>query len=150
MPGPITYAAVALAGFATYIGPAFYRDLKVVGLGRSITETTIPNFLDYNKIPDTVHCEDVHHYLPANLLFAACEDRHDTRFNWFPPLDNFQPPAQGTQGSIHVIDPEVCRHRFIVRCKNIRMFWAGRLEGKQRILQRPPSADAYLAPKSYL
>lgn len=107
MPGLTTYASIAaLAAFATYVAPSVRHDMKVVGVGRSVPETTIPNALDYNKIEDTVHCEDMHHYLPADVLFAACEDRR-TRFDWFPPLHNFEPPAEGTQGSFHVIDPKV-------------------------------------------
>lgn len=57
-------------------------------------------------IEDTIHCEDVHHYRPANLLFTACEDYKNTRFSWFPPLGNLVPAT--TSGSIHVVDPKVC------------------------------------------
>jgi hypothetical protein len=71
--------------------------------------TPNPTVLAEGQVPvyieDTIHCEDLHHYRPANLLFTACEDDKSTRFNWFPPLGNFVPVA--TQGSIHVIDPEV-------------------------------------------
>lgn len=57
-------------------------------------------------IDDTIHCEDVHHYLPANLLFAACEDSKTTRFDWFPPLGHLTPRPEA-RGSIHVVDPKV-------------------------------------------
>lgn len=57
-------------------------------------------------IEDTVHCEDVHHYRPANLLFAACEDSKSTRFDWFPPLGHLTPRPEA-RGSIHVVDPKV-------------------------------------------
>lgn len=56
-------------------------------------------------IEDTIHCEDVHHYHPANLLFTACEDYNSTRFSWFPPLGNLVKPT--TSGSIHVVNPKV-------------------------------------------
>lgn len=56
-------------------------------------------------IQDTIHCEDVHYYRPANLLFTACEDDKSTRFSWFPPIGHFLPVT--TQGSIHVVDPKV-------------------------------------------
>lgn len=57
-------------------------------------------------IEDTIHCEDVHHYRPANLLFTACEDSKATRFDWFPGLGHLKPDAAG-KGSIHVVDPQV-------------------------------------------
>lgn len=108
MPGVITIASVAaLAALSSYIAPSIRHELKVLGVGRSIPVSTIANAVDYVKIEDTTHCEDLHYYASANLLFTACEDRH-TRFEWFPPLGNFEPPQDGTQGSIHVIDPEVC------------------------------------------
>jgi hypothetical protein len=107
MPGVITIASVAaLAALSSYIAPSIRHELKVLGVGRSVSVSTIANAVDYVKIEDTTHCEDLHYYAPANLLFTACEDRH-TRFGWFPPLGNFEPPQDGTQGSIHVIDPEV-------------------------------------------
>ncbi|KAJ5780889.1 hypothetical protein N7457_006049 [Penicillium paradoxum] len=58
-------------------------------------------------IEDTVHCEDLHHYRPANLLFTACEDDRSGRFSWFPPLGNFVPVRN--QGSIHVVDPNTMK-----------------------------------------
>lgn len=57
-------------------------------------------------IADTVHCEDVHHYLPANLLFTACEDSKNIRFDWFPPLGHLTPHPEA-RGSIHVVNPQV-------------------------------------------
>lgn len=110
MPGLFTYASVvALAALSAYVYPPVRHELTVVGIGRAIPQSTIPSSsssADYVRIEDTYHCEDLHHYTPANLLFAACEDR-PTRFGWFPPLHNFEPPVDGTQGSFHVIDPEV-------------------------------------------
>ncbi|KAJ5152892.1 uncharacterized protein N7482_009370 [Penicillium canariense] len=58
-------------------------------------------------IEDTIHCEDVHHYRPADLLFTACEDLKATRFDWFPGLGHLDTKAAG-RGSIHVVDPKVC------------------------------------------
>jgi hypothetical protein len=114
MPGVITIASVAaLAALSSYIAPSIRHELKVLGVGRSVSVSTIANAVDYVKIEDTTHCEDLHYYAPANLLFTACEDRH-TRFGWFPPLGNFEPPQDGIQGSIHVIDPEVCFLLFLI------------------------------------
>ncbi|KAK6005815.1 hypothetical protein QM012_007457 [Aureobasidium pullulans] len=108
MPGTTAILSVAaLAALSAYIVPPIRHELKVVGVGRTVV-STIPNAVDYVKIEDTTHCEDLHYYAPANLLFTACEDRH-TRFEWFPPLGSFDPPEDGTQGSIHVIDPETMK-----------------------------------------
>ncbi|CAD0085331.1 unnamed protein product [Aureobasidium mustum] len=105
MPGTTAILSVAaLAALSAYIVPPVRHELKVLGVGRSVV-STIANANDYVRIEDTTHCEDLHYYAPANLLFTACEDRH-TRFDWFPPLGSFDPPEDGTQGSIHVIDPE--------------------------------------------
>ncbi|KAI5204712.1 serum paraoxonase/arylesterase family protein [Aureobasidium subglaciale] len=109
MPGTITVASIAaLAALSTYIIPPIRHELKVVGVGRAAIISTIANAADYVKIEDTTHCEDLHYYAPANLLFTACEDRH-TRFSWFPPLGSFEPPVDGTQGSIHVVDPKTMK-----------------------------------------
>ncbi|KAJ5592966.1 hypothetical protein N7537_009870 [Penicillium hordei] len=58
-------------------------------------------------IEDTIHCEDVHHYHQANLLFTACEDDKSTRLSWFPPLGHMLPLT--AQGSIHVVDPKTMK-----------------------------------------
>lgn len=62
-------------------------------------------------IEDTIHCEDLHHHLPSNTIFTACEDSATTRFAWFPALGILDDPIKGvnSQGSIHVIEPKVCR-----------------------------------------
>ncbi|KAI5248727.1 serum paraoxonase/arylesterase family protein [Aureobasidium subglaciale] len=109
MPGTITVASIAaLAALSAYIIPPIRHEFKVIGVGRPAITSTIANAADYVKIEDTTHCEDLHHYAPANLLFTACEDRH-TRFSWFPPLGSFEPPTDGTQGSIHVVDPKTMK-----------------------------------------
>ncbi|KAG9527658.1 calcium-dependent phosphotriesterase, partial [Aureobasidium melanogenum] len=110
MPGKTTiFSIAALAAISAYIVPPIRHELKVLGVGRVIPESTIANAIDYVKIEDTTHCEDLHYYAPANLLFTACEDKRETRFDWFPPLGSLDPPADGTQGSIHVIDPETMK-----------------------------------------
>lgn len=107
MPGVFTIASVAaFAALTSYIAPSIRHELKVLGVGRDVSISTIADAANYVKIADTTHCEDLHYYAPANLLFTACEDRH-TRFGWFPPLGSFEPPKEGTKGSIHVVDPEV-------------------------------------------
>lgn len=76
-------------------------------------------------IEDTVHCEDVHHYRPANLLFTACEDEIKTRFDWFPGLGHLEAHAAG-QGSIHVVDPKVS----FCPCQTMLLYCAETHNGK--------------------
>ncbi|KAJ5766448.1 uncharacterized protein N7511_004064 [Penicillium nucicola] len=80
--------------------------LHIVRIG-GVFHTPNPTILSKDQGPiyidDTVHCEDVHHYKPANLLFTACEDTKSTRFAWFPPLGHLIPAT--TSGSIHIVDP---------------------------------------------
>ncbi|KAI5237861.1 serum paraoxonase/arylesterase family protein [Aureobasidium subglaciale] len=73
MPGTITVASIAaLAALSAYIIPPIRHELKVLGVGRPTITSTIANAADYVKIEDTTHCEDLHYYAPANLLFTAC------------------------------------------------------------------------------
>ncbi|KAG9647343.1 calcium-dependent phosphotriesterase, partial [Aureobasidium melanogenum] len=110
MPGKTSiFSIAALAAISAYILPPIQHELNVLGVGKAAPVSTIPNAIDYVKIEDTMHCEDLHYYAPANLLFTACEDSRETRFKWFPPVRNFHPPAEVTQGSIHVIDPETMK-----------------------------------------
>ena len=90
---------------ATYSSP-FYHWLVVVGIFRTGSNTQVPHG-DLIYIEDTMHCEDLHHHLPSNLLFTACEDSITRRFEWFPPLGHLNPAGAKSQGSIHVIDPTV-------------------------------------------
>ena len=60
----------------------------------------------FQRIDDTVQCEDLHWYQPANLLFAACEDEMAPRFRWWPAMGIFRQVSLHT-GSLHVIDPVV-------------------------------------------
>lgn len=80
--------------------------IRVGGIFRTPQQMFFPEGHGPIHIEDTIHCEDVHHYRPANLLFAACEDSKMTRIGWFPPLDHFS-KLPTTPGSIHVIDPKV-------------------------------------------
>lgn len=93
---------VALVAFV--VGPVKHI-VKIGGVFLTPNPTVLGEGQGPIRIEDTIHCEDVHHYRPANLLFTACEDYKDTRFSWFPPLGNFVPPT--TRGSIHVVDPKV-------------------------------------------
>ncbi|GKZ80952.1 hypothetical protein AnigIFM56816_005462 [Aspergillus niger] len=102
----INLAIVAVL-FASLYGPVT-RELKVLGAFRSASETTSSQSNPVHPIADTIHCEDLHYYQPAGQLFTACEDSIVPRFRWFPPLVNFDGPAD-TKGSIHVIDPQTLK-----------------------------------------
>lgn len=102
---------VAFLSYSLYAySPYVYRTLKVAGvLRRNPASTT--GLEEVVVIPDTIHCEDLHYYSPANALFTACEDKLETRFGWFPGLGNLDDPELGRRGrgSIHVIDVDVSR-----------------------------------------
>jgi len=97
---------------AVLYGPVAHM-IRVGGLFLNPQQTVFPEGHGPIPIEDTIHCEDVHHYRPANLLFAACEDSKTTRFGWFPPLGHFS-KLPTTAGSIHVIDPKVGVHKHSV------------------------------------
>lgn len=90
------------------LAPAVVHLIKIGGPFLTPNPTVLGTGQGPIVIEDTVHCEDVHHYRPANLLFTACEDLKETRFDWFPALGHLDAKAAG-RGSIHVVDPKVCR-----------------------------------------
>lgn len=90
----VALLAPTVIHWGTIAGPFLTPKPTVLGEGQGLI-----------YIDDTVHCEDVHHYTPANLLFTACEDLITTRFDWFPGLGHLEAEAAG-RGSIHVIDPK--------------------------------------------
>lgn len=107
--GILLAGLTGLAGFL--YGPPTQRHLSKIGTYRSLTSTPLANPDDLVVLKDTTHCEDVHYYAPAHILFTACEDVSTTRFHWFPPLGTYGDAnvAWNSKGSIHVIDPEVSR-----------------------------------------
>jgi hypothetical protein len=98
----INLALVALVAFLA--GPISHF-VHITGFFLTPNSTVLGEGQGPIYIEDTIHCEDVHHYRPANLLFTACEDDKSTRFSWFPPLASLLPLK--AQGSIHVVDPKV-------------------------------------------
>ncbi|EKV16753.1 Serum paraoxonase/arylesterase family protein [Penicillium digitatum] len=100
----ISLGLVALIAFLA--GPILHL-VQVAGVFLTLNPTVLGEGQGPIQIEDTIHCEDVHHYLPANLLFTACEDDKSTRFSWFPPLGHMLPRT--TQGSIHVVDPKTMK-----------------------------------------
>lgn len=103
MPGFIRIALLALLA-ATLYAP-LKHELNILGVLRSPT-AFIAKDQEFYKIADTVHCEDLHYY--DGKIFTACEDSSETRFGWFPPLVTFTQLPKSA-GSIHVIDPKVCK-----------------------------------------
>lgn len=97
--GLVAIIIALIAGPVTHVA-------KITGLLLTPSPTLLGEGEGPIYIEDTIHCEDVHHHRPANLLFVACEDSKTTRFGWFPPLANFARPPT-SPGSIHVVDPKV-------------------------------------------
>ncbi|GAB0138282.1 hypothetical protein EsDP_00006519 [Epichloe bromicola] len=89
------------------------RTSVVLGFWRTNANTIMTDPSDFQTIPDTVQCEDVHYHEPSNLLFTACEGSQDTRQAWFPGLAHLDDPAAGlkAQGSIEVIDARTMKAR---------------------------------------
>lgn len=116
-PGILT---AVLAGFAAYTyGPATQSLITRLGLFRQLENVPPMVPADLLHIKDTIFCEDIHYYAPANTLFTACEDSTAIRPKWWPPLVHYEDPTFGWQGkgSIHVIDPEV---RYCLQCSIFR------------------------------
>lgn len=100
---------VALLAYAIYSwGTFIYHNAVVFGFLRTNPSSTHVQQEDIRYIPDTVHCEDLHYHAPSKIIFTACEDHAETRFQWFPPLTNFDNSSilKTYHGSLHVIDPE--------------------------------------------
>lgn len=106
-----------VAGLVALWLPMIVHFVIIGGVFQTPTPTVLGEGQGPIRIEDTIHCEDVHHYRPANLLFTACEDIKDTRFDWFPGLGHLKPhpPARG---SIHVIDPKVRQN---IGCEPVQM-----------------------------
>ncbi|KAK3351267.1 hypothetical protein B0H65DRAFT_506700 [Neurospora tetraspora] len=105
---------VALLAYAVYSwGTFIYHNAIVFGFLRTNPASTHVQQEDIQYIPDTVHCEDLHYHAPSKTLFTACEDHPETRFQWFPPLTNFNDSSilKTYRGSLHVIDPETKKSR---------------------------------------
>ncbi|KAJ5971087.1 uncharacterized protein N7479_001005 [Penicillium vulpinum] len=101
-----TFSLSVVALVAFLAGPISHF-VQITGIFLTPNSTVLGEGQGPIHIEDTIHCEDVHHYRPANLLFTACEDDKSTRFSWFPPLGNLLPRT--AQGSIHVVDPNTMK-----------------------------------------
>jgi len=99
--------ALAAAGWALFYRPFDHR-MTVLGWHRD-AEAGFPSIhgaSPLRMIPDTVHCEDLHHHRPSNLLFTACQADAAARIAWFPPLGHFADHRAAGRGSLNVIDPD--------------------------------------------
>ncbi|KAJ5594512.1 uncharacterized protein N7459_000720 [Penicillium hispanicum] len=95
---------ISLVALAAILAPVGIHFVKPLGIFYTPKPTVLGDGEGPIRIEDTLYCEDVHHYRPANLLFTACEDSKVTRFEWFPGLGHLNP--QSSRGSIHVVDPK--------------------------------------------
>ena len=108
----LSILGLGLVALVAFLAGPISHFVQIAGIFLTPNSTVLAEGQGPIYIQDTIHCEDVHHYRPANLLFTACEDEKSSRFSWFPPIGNFRPVA--TQGSIHVVDPKVTSSRQIV------------------------------------
>ncbi|KAJ5372168.1 hypothetical protein N7517_004174 [Penicillium concentricum] len=102
-----TVSTLGLVALVAFLAGPINHFVQIAGVFLTPNSTVLGEGQGPIHIEDTIHCEDVHHYRPANLLFTACEDDNSTRFSWFPPLGNLLPLT--TQGSIHVVDPKTMK-----------------------------------------
>lgn len=100
-----TVISLGLVALVAFLAGPISHFVHITGFFLTPNSTVLGQGEGPIHIEDTIHCEDVHHYRPANLLFTACEDNKSTRFSWFPPLGSLLPLT--AQGSIHVVDPKV-------------------------------------------
>lgn len=103
-------AASIVAGLAVNLYSPVTHKVRILGLRDN---TVYPNIHGERlvKIPNTLHCEDLHHHLSSNLLFTACEDESvgpSGRNHWFPPLEHLNWTHATGRGSLVVVDPTVC------------------------------------------
>jgi hypothetical protein len=100
-----TVFSLGLVALVAFLAGPISHFVQITGVFLTPNSTVLGESQGPIYIEDTIHCEDVHHYRPANLLFTACEDNKNIRFSWFPPLGHLLPLT--AQGSIHVVDPKV-------------------------------------------
>ncbi|BDD63269.1 hypothetical protein MAP00_008183 [Monascus purpureus] len=82
------FAALVVLAAVLLSGPVS-RIVSILGIFRNTSPAAVAADkigTVFRKIDDTMHCEDLHYYQPANKLFTACEDSTLPRFEWFPPL----------------------------------------------------------------
>ncbi|CAI7575942.1 unnamed protein product [Penicillium glandicola] len=107
-----TAFSLGIVALVAFLAGPISHFVQITGVFLTPNPTVLGEGQGPIHIKDTIHCEDVHHYRPANLLFTACEDDKNTRFSWFPPLGNLLPLM--AQGSIHVIDPKTMKSTRLV------------------------------------
>ncbi|KAK5094620.1 hypothetical protein LTS08_008476 [Lithohypha guttulata] len=100
--GSLAFLAVLIANLWQ---PIAHR-ATVLGLTRSPTKIdNIHGIGTPIRIPDTIHCEDVHYHRASNRLYTACEGPASSRTLWFPPLAHFSRRNDVGQGKIVVVNP---------------------------------------------
>ncbi|KAI2675823.1 hypothetical protein CBS147332_8801 [Penicillium roqueforti] len=103
----LSIVGLGLVALVAFLAGPISHFVQIAGVFLTPNPTVLAAGQGPIYIQDTIHCEDVHYYRPANLLFTACEDDKSTRFSWFPPIGHFLPVT--TQGSIHVVDPKTMK-----------------------------------------
>jgi len=112
---------IGTLGLLTLLGAFLYEPvshrLTVFGLFRpKFRVENIHGVADLIKIPNTVHCEDLHYHRASNKLYTACEGSVESRLKWFPPFPQTTDHTAAGQGKIVVIDPVVGKSSGLPRC----------------------------------
>ena len=77
-------SAALLSVVALLYRPIIVR-IEVLGLTRPLNKIHNIHGQDLRKLPDTLHCEDLHYHEHSHLLFGASQENPDYRWLWFPP-----------------------------------------------------------------
>lgn len=105
----VALLSVPLGYIYTTVYPAVQRSIITTGIYRHPAAfASVASAGDLVLIDNTIHCEDLHYYAPTHELYTACEDSHETRFSWFPPLTEFNASViPRSQGGLFIINPDV-------------------------------------------
>jgi len=76
--------AIGISMIAFVENPVIDR-VKTLGLFRYLSTVENIHGEDFQLIPNTFACEDLHHHLPSGLLFGVSEPDTESRWKWFPP-----------------------------------------------------------------
>ena len=125
-------SAALLSVVALFYKPIVVR-IEVLGLTRSLNKIHNVHGQDLRKLPDTLHCEDLHYHEHSHLLFGTSQENPDVRWLWYPPyvephilvlilcalfsrsywlipcasMPKLHDPDALDRGTIIVVDPEV-------------------------------------------
>lgn len=106
----MSYKSVGVVGTLTALVALLYtpvsQRLLVFGVTRpQASFRDIHGLETLRKIPNTAVCEDLHHHIPSNEIFTACQDDAYPHTKWFPAMAKMDDHKAVNTGSLTVIDP---------------------------------------------